>query len=76
MTSESKTPGEMTAPELKEHLSTLQVELEDLEEERAFVLGQTGLHVSAGEVRNFEGRLETLRDRIAETERLLEEKAK
>ena len=76
MTSVGKDPGEMTAGELGEHLSTLRIELEDLEEERMFVLGQTGLHVSAGAVKSFESQMETLRGRIAEAERLLEEKSK
>ena len=76
MTNEGKNPGEMTAKELEKHLSSLQMELEDLEEERTFVLGQTGLHVSAREVKNFEGRLDTLRDRIAEAKSLIEEKSK
>lgn len=75
MTNEAKDPAEMTAGELEEYLSTLQLELEDLEEERMFVLGQTGLHVSAGTVKKYESRKETLGERIAEAERLIQEKA-
>ena len=73
--SEGKEPGDMTAGELEEYLSALQNELEDLEEERAFVLGQTGLHVSAGAVKNYESQRERLRDRITEAERILQEKS-
>lgn len=62
----------MTAGELEEYLSDLRIELEDLEEERMFVLGQTGLHVSAREVNKYDSRMETLRERIAEAERLLQ----
>jgi len=75
MTNEAKDPAEMTAGELEEYLSTLQLELEDLEEERMFVLGQTGLHVSAGTVKKYESRKETLGERIAEAERLIQKKA-
>jgi len=75
MTNEVKDPNEMTAGELEEYLSTLQLELEDLEEERMFVLGQTGLHVSAGTVKKYESRKETLGERIGEVERLIQEKA-
>lgn len=76
MTSEAKDPTEMTAEELEKHLSALKIELEDLEEERMFVLGQTGLHVSASEVKNFDSQRAKLTDRIAEAEHLLEEMPK
>lgn len=36
--------------ELMKHLTTLQEELEDLQTEKKFVLGQTGLHISSSKV--------------------------
>ncbi len=73
---ESKHPTEMTGGELEEYVSRLKAELEDLEEERVFVLGQTGVHLSPGAVTKYDSQMQTLRDRIAEAERLAsEEKA-
>ena len=40
----------MTADQLREALSQADLELEDVLEERAFVLGQTGVHIGAGEL--------------------------
>jgi hypothetical protein len=71
---EMKDLAEMTVGELSEYLSKLQVDLEDLEEERMFVLGQTGLHVSAGEVKKYEAEFDSLKARIEEAERLVRAK--
>ncbi len=68
---ETKHPEEITSGELEEYLSELGADLKDLEEERLFVLSQTGLHVSAGAVKKYESQLETLREHIAEAERLV-----
>ena len=65
---------EMTVGELNEYLAKLKVDLEDLEEERMFVLGQTGLHVSAGEVKKYEAEFDSLKARIEEVEQLVRDK--
>ena len=71
-----KDPEEMTVGELNEYLSRLKVDLEDLEEERIFVLGQTGLHVSAGAVAKYEAESASLRGRIDSAEQLARAKQK
>jgi hypothetical protein len=63
--------AKMTVGELNEYVSELKVELEDLEEERMFVLGQTGLHVSAGEVKRYEAEFDSLKARIEQAEQLV-----
>ena len=65
-----KDPEEMTVGELNEYLSRLKVDLEDLEEERIFVLGQTGLHVSASAVAKYEAESASLKGRIDQVEQL------
>ena len=64
----------MTDGELDEHLSRLRADLEDVEEERLFVLGQTGLHVSAGAVKDYETEIGTLKARIEELESVVRAK--
>lgn len=66
--------AEMTLGELSDYLSRLKVDLEDVEEERMFVLSQTGLHVSAGAVKNYETEIDSLKSRIEEVERLIRTK--
>ena len=58
----------MTTEELDKHLSGLKAELEEVEEERMFVLRQTGLHVSAGTVKKYQNELDELRGRIEAVE--------
>jgi hypothetical protein len=60
--------SDMTASELEEVLSSLQAELEDFEEERAFVLGQTGVHISASTVSRYESERTALKAKIAAVE--------
>jgi hypothetical protein len=64
-------PSGMSADELAELLSKLRGELEEIEEERIFVLSQTGLHVSAGEVSKYEGEIHRLKTSIMEVERVI-----
>ncbi len=64
-------PENMSACDLEQCLAKLRGDLEDLEEERMFMLGQTGLHVSAGQVKKYETQLETLRSDIEEVQQLL-----
>jgi hypothetical protein len=61
----------MTVGELEEHLSKLRADLEEVEEERGFVLGQTGVHLSVSEVRRFESEILDLGARIEEVEEAL-----
>ncbi len=60
--------SDMTPSELDEYLSKLKADLEEIEEERMFVLGQTGLHVSASEVSKYEADVNRLKARIEEAE--------
>ena len=52
--------------DLERRLATLQEELEELEEEKSFVLKQTGLHVPGGKVRQYEAQTQALQQSIAE----------
>jgi hypothetical protein len=64
-------PSEMTVAELEESLANLRAELEELEEERDFVLKQTGVHLSASEVARFEKETSRLRSQIEAAEQML-----
>ena len=61
----------MTVTELQNLLARLRADLDDLEEERCFVLGQTGVHISAGKPAKYEAEVAGLCARIAEVEREL-----
>ena len=63
-----------TTAELDKYLSKLRAELEEVEEERMFVLGQTGLHVSAGTVKKYETELNELKAKVEEVEQVVGEK--
>lgn len=52
--------------ELERRLKTLEEELEELEEEKSFVLKQTGLHVGGGKVKQYEAQTQVLQESIAE----------
>jgi hypothetical protein len=67
-------PLGMTIAELDAYLSKLKADLEEVEEERMFVLGQTGLHVSASVVTKYENELNGLKTRIEEVEQLVQAK--
>lgn len=60
----------MTIGELDKYLSSLKTDLEEVEEERMFVLSQTGLHVSAGTVKKYEAEINELQARIQEAEQV------
>lgn len=60
---------------LRHLLATLEADLEDLEEERMFVLGQTGVHLSASTVRRYDTEVVRLKERIDEIRRMLESTA-
>lgn len=52
--------------DLERRLSVLLEELEELEEEKGFVLKQTGLHVPGGKVRQYETQTKALEESITE----------
>jgi flagellar biosynthesis chaperone FliJ len=66
--------AKMTSDELDEYLTKLKDDLEEVEEERMFVLGQTGLHVSAKTVSKYESNINRLKENIEEAEKALEAK--
>ncbi len=59
------------ASELKEILKRLQDNLSEIEEERIFVLGQTGLHVPGAKVKQYEAEINEIKKHIAKVEDLL-----
>jgi hypothetical protein len=63
--------SEMTVDELEDLLASLRDDLEDLEEERAFVLGQTGVHLSVSAVTRYEVERRSLKEKIEEVEAAL-----
>jgi hypothetical protein len=63
--------ADMTVGELDEYPSRLKGDLEEVEEERMFVLSQTGLHVSAGAVKKYETEIGALKARIEEAEQVV-----
>ena len=58
--------------DLTRRLQTLSEELEELEEERSFVLKQTGLHLPGHTVKRYEASTQTLKESIAELKAELE----
>lgn len=58
--------------DLRRRLATLEEELEEVQEEKDFVLKQTGLHVSAGKVQSYIYQTETLTASISELRAELE----
>lgn len=57
--------------ELEKTLASLKDELEEVQEERQFVLGQTGLHVSGGTVKKFDAEVSALNEKIQACEKAL-----
>ena len=64
----------MTIDELEKVLSKLKINLDEIEEERMFVLSQTGLHVPGATVKRYEAEVYDLREKIEETEKALKTK--
>lgn len=58
--------SKMKNEELERRLGLLEEELEELEEEKGFVLRQTGLHVSGGKVKQYEAQTQSLQQSISE----------
>jgi len=62
--------------DLARRLQTLSEELEELEEEKGYVLRQTGLHVSGGIVKKYESQTIILSQSITELQAELERRHK
>lgn len=58
---------------LAKKLQQLQEELEELEEERALVLGQTGLHLPGSTVKKYEAEIGHLKKQIEEVRQIITE---
>jgi hypothetical protein len=58
----------MTKQETQKLINQLKADLVEIETERKFVLGQTGIHLPGKTARNYEDELSVLRKRIAELE--------
>ena len=57
--------------ELNAMLDKLKLDLEEIEEERIFVLSQTGLHVPGVKVKQYEAEINETKKRIADIEEIL-----
>jgi len=66
-----KTFMEMSVSELENWLNKSEKELEEIGEERKFVLRQTGMHIRGRTVKTYEVELERLKARIAEIKEVL-----
>jgi hypothetical protein len=66
--------SEMNVSELEGILNKLEKELEEIVEERAFVLRQTGMHIRGRTVQAYEAEINRLKARIAEIEEILQTK--
>ena len=56
----------MTREQLQAALTAAQEELSDMEDERRFTLGQTGVHIGAAELKRFNGHFERETKRLNE----------
>lgn len=66
---------EMTIEELQKRLAHEKEEFEDMEQERMYVLRQTGYHLSGGAVKKYEAEVEEAKKRIKRIEEVLAGKA-
>lgn len=64
----------MSIEELEKRLIRLKENLEDIEEERSFVLGQRGIHLSSSVVEKYQIEINDLKESINELEELLRQK--
>ena len=64
----------MSTAELEEKLSMLKDDLEDVEDERDAVLGQTGIHLSGGAVKQYEVQIDAINKRIMVIKEILQKK--
>ncbi|MCT8976747.1 hypothetical protein N4T77_09060 [Clostridium sp. CX1] len=64
----------MSIEELEKRLIRLKEYLEDIEEERGFVLGQRGIHLSSSVAEKYQIEINDLKESINELEELLRKK--
>ena len=64
----------MSIPDLEKKLKRFKDSLEDIEEERSLVLGQTGIHLPGATVKKYEIEIEEINQCINELEGLLQKK--
>jgi uncharacterized coiled-coil DUF342 family protein len=64
----------MSIEELEKKLVKFKESVEDIEEERSIVLGQTGLHVPGTAVKKYEIEIDEINQSINELEQLLQKK--
>lgn len=62
---------DMTVEELEKKLAHEKEELEDLEQERMYVMGQTGFHLPGGAVKKYQAEVEEAQKRIKRIEEVL-----
>ena len=65
---------EKSVEELESTLKKLTVDLEEVEEERSFLLGQTGIHLPGATVKKYEAEVTHLKERIEEVKAAIEQK--
>ena len=58
----------MTKQETEKLIAQLKNELEEIQAERKFVLGQTGIHLPGKTARNYDDEISVLRKKIAQLE--------
>lgn len=61
----------LSSTQLREKLKNFTEQLEELEEERQFVLGQTGYHLSGAAVKKYEAEVSELKKRIKAIEEIM-----
>lgn len=64
----------MSIEELEKRLIRLKENLEDIEEERSFVLGQRGIHLSSSLVEKYQIEINDINESINEVEEVLRRK--
>jgi hypothetical protein len=64
----------MSIEELEKRLARRKEYLEDIEEERSFVLGQRGIHLSSSVVEKYQIEINDLNESINELEEFLQKK--
>lgn len=65
---------EKSLEELENTLKKLTNDLEEVEEERMFLLGQTGVHLPGATVKKYEAEVNHLRERIEDCKAAIEKK--
>lgn len=64
--------NEMSTDELKKKLAEYEEELDELEDERSMILGQSGQHISSGTISaKYEGLIGAVKKKIEEVQKLL-----